>query len=69
MKVSGRARKVTFHIFEPEEIEDVLDHDLPTLWREQDMQQPPRTHDELVTRLPVPGRAGWGAFADDGLLR
>ena len=33
VKMRGRARKVTFHIFDPREIEDVLDRDLPTLWR------------------------------------
>jgi hypothetical protein len=36
VKMRGRARKVTFHIFDPREIEDVLDRDLPTLWREED---------------------------------
>jgi hypothetical protein len=36
VKMRGRARKVTFHIFDPREIEDVLDRDLATLWREED---------------------------------
>lgn len=36
VKMRGRARKVTFHIFDPREIEDVLDRDLPILWREED---------------------------------
>jgi hypothetical protein len=36
VKMRGRARKVTFHIFDPREIEDVLDRDLPALWREED---------------------------------
>ncbi|WP_348643815.1 hypothetical protein [Mesorhizobium sp. WSM4306] len=36
VKMRGRARKVTFHVFDPCEIEDVLDRDLPTLWRAED---------------------------------
>jgi hypothetical protein len=36
VKMRGRTRKVTFHVFDPREIEDVLDRDLPTLWREED---------------------------------
>ena len=36
VKLRGRARKITFHVFAPQHIEDVLDRDLPTIWREQD---------------------------------
>ncbi len=36
VKLRGRARKITFHVFEPRHIEDVLDRDMPSLWREQD---------------------------------
>ena len=32
----GRARKITFHVFDPRHIEDVLDRDLPEVWREED---------------------------------
>jgi hypothetical protein len=32
----GRARKITFHVFDPRHVEDVLDRDLVTLWREHD---------------------------------
>jgi hypothetical protein len=32
----GRARKVTFHIFDPRVVEEVLDRDLVTEWREED---------------------------------
>ncbi|TGP55647.1 hypothetical protein EN873_09705 [bacterium M00.F.Ca.ET.230.01.1.1] len=32
----GRARKITFHVFDPRHIEDVLDRDLVTIWREED---------------------------------
>ncbi|SFQ18979.1 hypothetical protein SAMN03159463_05918 [Mesorhizobium sp. NFR06] len=36
VKLRGRARKITFHVFDPRYIEDVLDRDLVTLWREED---------------------------------
>ena len=36
VKLRGRARKITFHVFDPRHIEDVLDRDLPEVWREQD---------------------------------
>lgn len=36
VKLRGRARKITFHVFDPRHIEDVLDRDLVTVWREQD---------------------------------
>jgi hypothetical protein len=36
VKLRGRARKITFHVFDPRHVEDVLDRDLVTLWRDQD---------------------------------
>lgn len=36
VKLRGRARNVTFHVFDPQHVEDVLDRDLVTVWREQD---------------------------------
>jgi hypothetical protein len=36
VKLRGRARKITFHVFDPRHIEDVLDRDLPAVWREED---------------------------------
>ncbi|WFP74529.1 hypothetical protein [Mesorhizobium sp. WSM4906] len=36
VKLRGRARKITFHVFDPRHIEDVLDRDLVTIWREED---------------------------------
>lgn len=37
VKLRGRARKITFHVFDPRHIEDVLDRDLPEVWREEDL--------------------------------
>jgi hypothetical protein len=36
VKLRGRARKITFHVFDPHHIEDVMDRGLPDVWREQD---------------------------------
>lgn len=36
VKLRGRARKITFHVFEPRHIEDVLDRDLVSAWRDED---------------------------------
>lgn len=36
VKMRGRAKAVTFHVFTPQHIEDVLDRDLPAVWREED---------------------------------
>lgn len=36
VNLRGRARKITFHVFDPRHIEDVLDRDLPEVWREED---------------------------------
>jgi len=36
VKLRGRARKITFHVFDPRFVEDVLDRDLVTVWREKD---------------------------------
>jgi hypothetical protein len=36
VKLRGRAWKITFHVFDPRHIEDVLDRDLAEVWREED---------------------------------
>lgn len=36
VKLRGRAKKITFHVFDPRRVEDVLDRDLVSDWREQD---------------------------------
>jgi len=36
VKLRGRARKITFHVFDPRHVEDVLDRDLVTVWRQED---------------------------------
>lgn len=39
VKMRGRSKAVTFHVFDPKHIEEVLDRDLPTIWREQDAEE------------------------------
>lgn len=36
VKLRGRARKITFHVFDPRHVEDLLDGDLIAAWREDD---------------------------------
>lgn len=36
VKLRGRARKITFHVFDPRFVEDALDRDVVVDWREQD---------------------------------
>lgn len=36
VRMRGRSRTVTFHVHDPRHVEDVLDRDLPTIWREED---------------------------------
>jgi hypothetical protein len=36
VKLRGRAKKITFHVFDPRRVEDVLDRDLVAAWREED---------------------------------
>lgn len=38
VKLRGRARAVTFHVFDPRAIEELLDGNLPELWREEDVR-------------------------------
>jgi hypothetical protein len=38
VKLRGRSRAVTFHVFHPRHIEEILDRDLPELWRTLDAE-------------------------------
>ncbi|WP_027052323.1 hypothetical protein [Mesorhizobium erdmanii] len=39
VKMRGRSKTVTFHVFDPRHIEDILDRDLASAWREEDVQE------------------------------
>lgn len=51
VKLRGRAKKITFHIFDPRKVEDILNDDLVTVWRE----------DDAVTAIENRRRAAWKA--------
>lgn len=38
VKLRGRARKITFHVFDPRRVEDMLDSDIISTWREDDAE-------------------------------
>lgn len=38
VNLRGRARKITFHVFDPQKIADILDGDVVSTWREQDAE-------------------------------
>lgn len=38
VKLRGRAKAVTFHVFDPRHVEDLLDRDQVSIWREEDRQ-------------------------------
>lgn len=37
VRLAGRARRITFHVFDPRVVEDLLDSGLVDQWREEDM--------------------------------
>jgi hypothetical protein len=51
VKLRGRARKITFHVFHPRMVEDVLDRNLVDAWREED----------AITAAENRRRAAWKA--------
>lgn len=36
VRLCGRAKQITFHVFDPRMIEDILDRDVVDEWREED---------------------------------
>jgi hypothetical protein len=38
VKLRGRAKKITFHVFDPLHVEEVLNEDLISVWREEDVE-------------------------------
>lgn len=39
VKLPGRAKKITFHVFDPRMVEDLLDRDVVDTWREKDAER------------------------------
>jgi hypothetical protein len=38
VKLRGRAKKITFHVFDPRRVEEVMNEDLISVWREDDAE-------------------------------
>ena len=51
VKLRGRAKKITFHVFDPRLVEEVLNEDLVSAWRE----------DDAITKAENRRRAAWKA--------
>jgi hypothetical protein len=51
VRLRGRAREITFHVFDPRRVEEILDLDLMSVWRE----------DDAITAAENRRRAAWKA--------
>lgn len=85
VKLQGRARKITFHVFEPRVVEDLLNDDRMTEWREADQLAAAERRRQAAwnRRLAKEAKArpstkkakadaplaGWAEFERDGPLR
>lgn len=64
VKLRGRAKAVTFHVFDRAHVEDVLDADLPALWREADREATAENRQRAAGRAALTRAArGEGAAA------
>lgn len=68
VKLHGRARKITFHVFDPRMVEDLLDSGIIDDWREQDAEtaRENRRRAAWQRKLAKAEQAGQGALQGDG---
>ena len=64
IKLRGRAKAATFHVFDPGYIEDVLDGDLPVIWREEDARTAAENRRRAAGKAAL-ARASKGAAKPD----
>jgi hypothetical protein len=84
VKLRGRARKITFHVFDPRYVESLLEDDTMTVWREEDLVAKAENRRRALWKArlrraekPVPAAVGetrpqltgWDEFEREGLLR
>lgn len=85
VKLRGRAKSITFHVFDPRYVEDLLDADTVTNWREEDaetraenrrraawkgkLKRAEKAPRPAVSDETRPQLAGWEEFEREGLLR
>ena len=70
VKMRGRAKAVTFHVFDAQHIEDILDRDLPTIWRQEDAAMSAENRKRAAakrrqTRTQARSQSGCAGSADD----
>jgi len=84
VKLQGRARQITFHVFDPRRVEELIDSGVIDDWREQDAETARENRlraawARKVARAEKAGKAapaegervelvGWAAFARENLL-
>jgi hypothetical protein len=73
VKLRGRAKKISFHVYEPRFVEDILDQGAPDLWRVQDRETAAenrrgQTHPRPCQKDRFRGQGG-GVKADTTIAR
>lgn len=53
IKLRGRARQITFHVFDPRYVEELLDNDQIVTWREDDIETAARNRELARERAAV----------------
>ena len=71
VKLRGRARQITFHVFDPRQVEDILDRDLVSAWREDDAETAAENRrraawNRRLARVPATDTAGQNAAESPG---
>ena len=68
VKLRGRARQITFHVFDPRQVQDLLDNDQIDAWREEDAETRRENRQRAVwkAKLVRAEKAGKTAPAGDG---
>lgn len=85
VRLTGRAKKITFHVFDPRVVEDILDRDLVDVWREEDAERAAENRRLAAWKAKLTPRGlnadrddgeeerielrGWAEFERDGPLR
>lgn len=64
VRLAGRAKKITFHVFDPRQVEDILDRDLVSAWREDDVATAAENRRRAAWKAKLK-RAGQGTEAPD----
>jgi len=53
VKLRGRAKKITFHVFDPRRVEEVLNEDLISAWREEDAETKAENRQQAVWKAKL----------------